>query len=240
MLILNETKLTIVKVMNFAIESYRMERNVKKATLFVGLLLASGTSLAQQPGFYMGASLGQAKVDLDVNSLVSDLRALGVTNISSRKDEKDTAWKVFGGYQFSPYLALEGGYADFGKYTARLKGTYLGNGVTAIGEAQAYAFFADVVGHFPLRDNTLSIFGKAGVAYAHTKLNATARAGANSASDATSDNDTVAKLGAGLRYSFTKQFAVRAEYERYFNVGKSSTTGESDVDIWSIGATFHF
>lgn len=213
---------------------------MRKIVLFSGLLLATGVALAQQPGFYMGASLGQAKVDLDVNSLVSDLKALGITNISSSKNETDTAWKIYGGYQFNPYLGVEGGYADFGKYTARFRGTYFGNGITASGDVKAYALFADVVGHLPLIDNTLSIFGKAGLAYAHTKLDASARMGANSASDHTSNNDYVAKLGAGLRYSFTKQFAVRAEYERYFNVGKSSTTGESDVDVWSIGATLHF
>jgi OOP family OmpA-OmpF porin len=213
---------------------------MKRTSFFCGLLLASGLALAQQPGFYIGASLGQAKVDLDVSSLASDLDTLGVTNISSSKDEKDTAWKVYGGYQFNPYIGLEGGYADFGKFKASFNGTYLGNGVKASGDGDAYAIFADVVGHLPLMDNTLSLFGKAGFAYARTKLNASANVGGISVSEGESDHNYVPKLGVGFRYNITKQFGVRAEYEKYFNVGNSNTTGESDVDMWSIGATFHF
>jgi len=213
---------------------------MRKISLLLGLLMASGLALAQQQGFYAGVSLGQAKVDSDASNLTSDLGTIGVTNISSSQDDTDTAWKIFGGYQFNPYLGVEGGYADFGKYNATVNGIYRGTTINASGDVDSYAIFADVVGHLPMMDNALSIFGKAGVAYTRTKLNASASGGGISASASASDSEFVPKLGLGVRYNFTKQFGIRAEYERYFNIGDKDKTGESDVDMWSIGATVNF
>ena len=213
---------------------------MKKTSLFCGLLLASGLALAQQPGFYVGASIGQASVDSDSSNLASQLTSAGASNVSVSQDDSDTAWKIYGGYQFNPYLGIEGGYADLGKYTASATGRIGTNGFTASGDVDAYAIFADLVGHLPLMDNSLSIFGKVGMAYTKTKLNASASAAGFSASASDSDSEVVPKLGIGARYNFTKQFAIRAEYEWYFNVGDESKTGESDISVWSIGATFGF
>lgn len=213
---------------------------MKKTSLMLGLLMASNLAVAQQSGFYAGASLGQAKVDSDANSLSSDLMAIGVSNVSTSQDNNDTGWKVFGGYQFNPHFGVEWGYADLGKYMATATGQLRGVAISARGNVDAYAVFADVVGHIPLINNALSIFGKAGVAYTKTKLNASASGGGVSASSGDSDGEVVPKLGLGVRYSLTRQFAVRAEYERYFNVGDKNKTGESDVDMWSIGVMVDF
>jgi len=211
-----------------------------RTSLFCGLLLACSVAYAQQPGFYLGASVGQTTVDLDANEIAADLSALGVTNLSSSQDDSATAWKVYGGYQFNPYIGLEGGYADFGSYKLKFAGTLLGNSVTAKADADAQAIFVDLVGHLPLMDNALSLFAKGGFAYARLKTSASASAGGMFASDNERDSNFVWKLGAGFRYSFNKQFGFRAEYEKYYNVGDKDTTGQSDVNMWSVGATYSF
>jgi len=214
---------------------------MRKTSLFCALLLTCGVATAQQSGIYLGASVGRAKVDLDKNDLVTDLSSLGVTNISSSQDDTTTAWKIFAGYQFNPYLSLEGGYVDFGKYKVKVNGSSVDGGVTYKGDVDAQAVFADLVGHLPLMENALSIFGKVGGAYTRLKVSQSLSVGGDFLSDDERDNEFVWKLGAGFRYNFTKQFGVRAEYERYFNVGGNDTTGgQSDVGMWSIGATFLF
>jgi len=47
-------------------------------------------------------------------------------------------------------------------------------------------------------------------------------------------------LGAGFQYHFTKRLAARAEWQRYSDVGNDNTTGQSDIDVLSIGLVIKF
>src|SRR5712671_7092564 len=84
------------------------------AAAFAGAALAQDKT--QETGAYAGLSIGQAKGK-------DSCSAFAGSGISC--DDKDTAWKIFGGYQFMRYLAAEVAYADFGKVKAS------GGGVTA-------------------------------------------------------------------------------------------------------------
>ena len=81
---------------------------MKKALLcaVIGAAVAP-CAFAQEKGFYAGLSLGQSKFKDACGSEPE-------VSVTSCKDN-DTAWKIFGGYQFTPNLALELGYNDFGK-----------------------------------------------------------------------------------------------------------------------------
>lgn len=81
--------------------------NKSLSALTLGLLLAFATTSAQakDEGFYVGASLGSASIEQD--GADPDLGDFDF-------DENDFAWKIFGGYQFSGLLAIEGGYVDLG------------------------------------------------------------------------------------------------------------------------------
>jgi OOP family OmpA-OmpF porin len=66
---------------------------------------AGATALAQDGRAYLRLALGQSQADIDCT---------GTTSC----DDGDTAWKVFGGYQFNRHFALEAGYANLGEATA--------------------------------------------------------------------------------------------------------------------------
>src|ERR1700675_4627989 len=84
---MNNTK-TVLTTLSFAV-----------ATAFAGSALAQ----AQETGAYAGLSIGQSEAkNVDCASGFSC-------------DKKDTAWKIFGGYQFMRYLAAEAAYTDLGK-----------------------------------------------------------------------------------------------------------------------------
>jgi len=79
------------------------------------LAASSGTALAasdeNEAGFYLGGGVGN--FNLEIN------RASDIDDAVRRLDDDDTAWKVFAGYRFNPYLSLEGAYVDFGEQSDR-------------------------------------------------------------------------------------------------------------------------
>src|SRR5882762_8840584 len=85
----------------------------------IGLALAipPGAS-AQDSPWYIGGSIGQSRVKLDTDGLSRDLAAAGMANTGFSGNETDTGFKLFGGYRFHPNFAVEGGYAELGKFSA--------------------------------------------------------------------------------------------------------------------------
>jgi hypothetical protein len=69
------------------------------ATAICGLLISS-PALAVKPGAYLGASVGGATTDF--------------SEANTSFDDTDTAWKIFAGYHFLQFFAVEGSYRDLG------------------------------------------------------------------------------------------------------------------------------
>ena len=222
---------------------------MKKSLVLASLLLASGLAAAQtatHTGVYVGGSVGGAWVDMGnvAGDVANIARSAGATNVTSDEDEGDTVFKLFAGYKFNKNFAIEGGYADLGKYTASASGFIDGAPASAGGDVKAYAIFIDAVGFLPAGSNEdFSVFGKAGLAYTKTKLNASGSApgiGISSVSVSESDSEVVPKLGLGAQYYVTRNVALRAEYDIYFNVGDEDKTGESNVQVVSATLTVGF
>lgn len=83
----------------------------------MGLMLSPALSVAaeQSPGWYFGATGGQAQADVnkgEFDALVEG--AIGTifgptSSASSSLDDKDASWSLFGGYRFSQYFSVEAG-----------------------------------------------------------------------------------------------------------------------------------
>lgn len=144
-----------------------------------------------ESGFYLGGSVGQAKVgDIDADTIGSG------SNLNF--DGTDTGWKAFAGYTFGwiPLvdLAIEGGYVDFGNPDD--------NGVEVSGDG------LDLFGVVGVNLGPVGIFGKAGLVNWN--------ADASSSEISGSDDGTDPAYGLGLRLKFGS-LEVRGEYE-YFDV----------------------
>ena len=151
-------------------------------------------------------------------------------------DDKDTAFKLFGGYQFSRYIAAEAGYTDLGKVKASAPG------LSADIKSNAWELVA--VGSYPIGTSGFAPYGKLGFYRGEVKL---------SSNVGVSDKHTNTDLtfGVGVRYDIMRNFAVRAEWQRYNGVGpgdhtvtvggvSATTNGKADVDVISIGALYKF
>lgn len=194
-----------------------LNRNLKKtlAVLSVaGSLVVAAPLQAADAGFFVGASVGQTSLDLNGSDI-------GLT--SANIDDSATGYKVFLGYDFNKNWGVELGYADLGKYDFR--GT--ASNVTVTGDADVTAYYLAAVGTYPI-NNDFAVFGKLGVQV--QDISASATSGAVRAS--ASGNETNVLYGLGLKYNFTKQFSVRAEWERF--------ESDSAIDLFSIGVAFKF
>ena len=200
----------------------------------LGAACVSSAQAAGNPGWYGGVSLGRSVEQLGSGTVDGALANQGLAAASSL-DHHSTSYNLFAGYEITPHFAVEGGYVHLGKFdfssavsapaADMLSGRYEAKGVDAA-----------AVGILPFADKW-SAFGKAGLLYAKTSLEA-GSTGAVAVSD-THHWSTGPLLGGGVGYDLTRNVSLRAEWDRYFNVGDSST-GKGDIDQYTVGIAYRF
>lgn len=161
---------------------------------------------------YGGLSVGGSRSHFDEQRVTNTLLGTGVTTTAIGADKKDTAFKLFGGYQFNRHFALEGGYFNLGRFaytatTAVPLGTLSGN-------VRLQGINADAVGLLPLSTNW-SALGRVGVQYAQTRDSFTTTGALTANAPNVKKNKTNVKYGFGLQYAITPNMLVRTELERY-------------------------
>jgi len=174
----------------------------------LGLLAGASAYADQAPGFYAGAGIGQATVKVD----------------DADFDASDTAFKVFGGYNFNDNFAAEVTYFDGGAPGETFD---LGGGDTGRIEAEFTGLNLSVVGRIPVSES-FALFAKVGYASYDVKARATAFGFSDSASD--SDNDLSYGLGAAFSFG---QFDVRGEYE-------AIDVSDGDFNVLSLSGVYRF
>lgn len=198
------------------------------------VVIASPFAVADDSGWYVGANVGQSRAKIDDARITSGLLGSGFTTTSLTNDDRDTGYKLFGGYQFNKNFALEGGYFDLGEfgYTA----TTLPAG-TLNGNIKLKGLNLDAVGILPITEK-FSAFGRVGVNYAQAKDSFTGTGAVSVSNPNPSKNDTNYKYGLGLQYAFTESLAMRAEAERYRI--DDAVGNKGDIDLISVGLIYRF
>src|SRR5450830_898530 len=87
-----------------------------KLSLLVLALMAAPYALAAEPGWYIGANVGQSQAKIDTARISSGLLGTGLTVGPIDENDRDRGYKLFGGYQLSRHFSVEGGYFDLGKF----------------------------------------------------------------------------------------------------------------------------
>jgi OOP family OmpA-OmpF porin len=173
------------------------------ASAFTGTALAQ----AQETAWYAGASIGQ----MEAKDTCSSVTALGVSC-----DNKDTAWKIFGGYQFNRNIAAEIAYTDLGKVKVTAPGLST--------EVKLSAWELVGVGSYPIGSSGFAPYAKLGIYRGKSDVSGNIPVAGDTSNDWTA--------GVGVRYDITRSVGLRAEWQRY--------NGDSDVDVLSIGALWKF
>lgn len=134
-------------------------------------------------------------------------------------DDKDTTVGIFGGYQYNANLGAELGYIDLGDATA------------AGGSLSAQGLELAAVGTLPINPQW-GVYGKLGL---HRWDADGTRPGASF-----SETGIDPTYGLGVRFNLTRDVALRAQWQRYQDVGDSATTGRSDIDVVGVSGILKF
>lgn len=216
---------------------------MKLARTSIGLALASLASLAaplafgqENTGWYAGASVGRSAATIDDARIRAGLAAQGLGGIALSDDERSTGYKLFGGYQLTPYVGVEAGFVDLGRFGYHASTVPAG---TLSGEMRVRGFNLDLVGTLPLARG-LSVIGRVGATSLRASDNfaATGAVFIPYASANPSQRTTGLKAGLGLSYAFTPALSMRVEAERYRV--KDAVGNRGDVDLVSLGLVYHF
>lgn len=221
-------------------------RRVLLGSVIVAMAAFSGAALARG---YAGASAGQSDFKLDCDP--------GATC-----DTKDTGFKLFGGYMFTPNFGIEVAYFDMGKATERgsiamappVEGPVrtasvvrpsqviiilppgIGGGTDFSAELKATGFGVWALANAPV--GNAGFFAKVGLASVKSEATVSA-SGFGSASESKTHTDLA--WGVGASYDFTKNFGARVEWERFrakFPDGNGGT--KYDIDFVSAGVVYRF
>lgn len=180
----------------------------KRVTLnglvLVGMLASAGALADVQPGFYAGAGVGKASIEID----------------DAGFDADDTAFKVFGGYNFNRNFALELAFIDGGAPDERFD---LGRVEVAVDGINISA-----LGRLPINEK-FSVFGKLG--FASYDVEVKVRAG--NAVGSGSDSDEDLSYGVGGAFNLSSAVELRAEYEAIDVSGGS-------FSVLSVGGIYKF
>lgn len=195
--------------------------------------LGAGASFAQEGGYaYGGLSVGQSQSRVDNERITGALLGAGFATTTMSRDQKDTAFKLFGGYQFNRYFALEGGYFNLGKfgYTS----TTIPAG-TLSGQIKLQGFNLDVVGTLPISER-FSALGRVGVQVARARDTFSGTGAIRVLSPNPSKTEANYKIGAGLQYEVNPSFLVRGEVERYRV--NDAVGNHGDINLYSVSLIF--
>ena len=198
-------------------------------------LIAFTATVASAEGVYVVGEVTHSMASLDSASFDNLLTLNGATGLSSASTGKSNKWRLQGGYQFSPNLAVEGGYIDFG--TASYQAAY--NGGAAQGTLKAGGLDAAALFSLPLNER-ISVFGKAGIVAATVKSSLAAGAPAALASGSASSTVVRPLLGFGANFNLTETVGLRLDYDHVSNLGNSSTTAKMSANMLSVGLAYHF
>jgi len=190
-------------------------KTVGISSLLLGLVTFGPTAFAQDAGWYAGVTFGQSKT----KGFCSDVRALVGAGSC---DDSDTGWKIFGGYQINKFFGVELGYVTLGE----AKFTRTGAGVPTTASIEPTGFQLAAVGTWPITDR-FAAFGKVGFFSGDPDLKC------SGALLCASESGTELAFGAGVKWDFTRNVAVRGEWER-FNLD------DFDVDLLSVSVVYKF
>lgn len=197
----------------------------------LGTVMAAPTFAQDVGSFYGGLSVGRDRFKLEPAAITA--AQTGQTASDITRNDKDTAYKLFGGYQVTPMFGVEAGFFDLGKsdFTATVPGG------TFSGRIKSQGLNLDLVAKVPLTTN-LSVLARVGAAYAKTKDSFTSTGVVAGDGTSTSERDTKIKVGAGLQYALSPAMLLRTEVERYRISDGAGAHGH--VNLLSVGLVFPF
>lgn len=215
-----------------------MKYPIARASATLGLValaaIASPGAAADDSAWYVGGNVGKSKASIDNERITSSLLSEGFSTTSLSDEDSSTGFKLFGGYRFNRFFAMEGGYFDLGKFGFTANTLPLG---TLTGKIKVNGVNLDLVAMMPLAER-FSAFARAGVIYAEAKDTFTGSGSVAVFNPNPSKRAANYKYGVGLGFDFTRAFGMRVEAERHRI--DDAVGNKGDIDLYSVGLVYRF
>jgi OOP family OmpA-OmpF porin len=167
---------------------------------------------AAENGFYVGAASGEAKTDDDVG-------------LGDAYDDRDSSYKIIGGWRIFDWFGVEGGYFDLGEVA-------LQQPVASVPPFMIEQDGWNAFSMFLIEMATFDLFGKLGIVRSSADLTTSVPGGQTSSVDR--DTDLAWGFGGQLRFG---KIAFRMEYE---HLKISNGDGLEAPNVVSVGVTWTF
>lgn len=199
------------------------------------LFFCSATTAEAKDGFYFGGGAGLVKYESTLSEYSKYLPASTRDLVDKYDlDQYDAGWKVFAGYRFLEYFAVEGGYYKLGEISARISNQLTSDTLSGKIRNDLSGYAICGLAHLPL--GPVSIFGKLGVLRWDMDKTITADIdavllGRQHEISSTSSSGTDIFFGAGIETAFAPHAGLRLEWERL-------KTDKTDTDFFSLSLVF--
>lgn len=203
------------------------------AVLAAAAFSASAYAQIANNGLYLGGGGGGVKYN-GFNQLCRDITgALPGFDVDAKCDSEETAaaWKLFGGYRWNQYVAIEAGYISLGEVSGNTE--IFGQDVN--GKISGHAIFGELIGSIPLGQRARA-FGKLGISTLTAELStdvfAVPLAGSAFGTTSSFSKDfTETMFGLGLEFGFSDKVMGRLEWERI--------DFEDGIDMYTANIVFY-
>lgn len=202
----------------------------------LGVIAAAAISLplasqAADDAWYVSADFGQAHYS-GVTGTVASLG--GASHVS----DSDTGYRFSGGYQFNTYWGAEVSYVDFGQAEADVTIPAPAAG-TFSGKRKAHGFVFAGTGAYPFNEDW-SIFGRFGAIMGHLETESAGTGSLAGSTGTQSSTDWKVTYGIGVNWKLTNHWILRAGWDQFSSLGNQNKTGETDVNLTSVGIVYRF
>ena len=157
---------------------------------------------------FIAAASPAAAQDVYVGASLGAAKAKQICAGVDSCDPNKTSFRLFGGYQLHRNLAVEAGYHYFGTFVQDTRGVFTS------------AVDIVAVGSWPFTQ-ALSVYGKAGGYVARTR-----------SAPASEDNSDFV-YGLGAEWKPFREWGLRGEWQRYYNLGGGDIGFNTNIDVWS-------
>ena len=205
-----------------------MTRFVLAACCAALLGISAGTpALGAEQGWYLGGGAGYANATLDDDELQQQLPAGSIS-----KDEDSVLYKIFLGYSFTSFIAVEANAFWLNDFAFDVSVSP----AQVRGDIDYWGFSMDLLAFLPVGDNW-RLYGRVGGIYAETRVRLAAT-GVALPDTEIREYEPGYKFGAGVAYEFDSGVAFRGEWEQYRL--DDGFDGETRVDTFSATFLYRF
>ncbi len=209
---------------------------IKEIIAVVSIVLVSTLTIPVASAINKGSYFGIASGETEGDASLSDFNDGSLT--SGSVDDTDTGLKLFGGFQFTDSLAIEGGFIDFGEVTfdGTSNGSFFPLGFAAgpvSADIETQGLYVAVIGMktFPV----VSVFGKLGVLLWGADGEFVDTSGSFDLDDFDlEESGESVMVGLGVEFRPKRKLAIRAEWEQH----QDALVDERDIDFLSVSILF--